>query len=434
MKTEEAYNTFVGQIMEKLQLSTGFTMQSLGVRAGPRGYITGDNYSYFTLNDGRKIPINASPVIQFNLVDFGTEFKTQARKLIHYEKAAGMNSLLINDIPLMIEAVFMTSQGYNVEAATKMHSDMEKRGLGLYVLGDADPHGMSIQLMYGRASKSNAYMPESFYPKKATLLGLFPRIALELDLPPEHITDIHMRVVPNLKKLMEETNPDMLPDAEVIETQRKQWEWQSLNGLDPTAPALYMIEALYAKNDEIKFVPNPETVKEVIKTTITNDVEEFVNKTIEDYAQDWLIDNLKERLVTQLKTDLEGDIAQFKQDAEQELEKLEQISPEDLREAIKLKLVNNPKQYWTNAARKLIDDMCEKQFKINANIVGSVDTQKSATAEVEVTILDPETPEKPLEKHDIVEAIEKRITKNYSLVDKLRQAIQNIMGRPNEEW
>jgi DNA topoisomerase VI subunit A len=433
LKTEEAYNTFVGAIMEKLQLATGYTMQSLGVRAGPRGYITGDDYSFFRLPDGKTIKLNANPVIQFNLVDEGVEFSTQARKLIHYEKAAGMNSITISDLPLMIEAIYMTSQGYAVEAATKLHRDMEKRGIPLYVLGDADPHGMSIQLMYGRASKSNAYMPDSFYPSTAVLLGLNPRIAKALSLPSEHVTDVHMRVVDNLKKLISETHPDMMGDAEIFEKLREQWEWQSLNGIDQYAPAIYLVESLYAKNNEIKYVPDPETSKATMEQTINQSLDDFVNDTIESYARTWLMDNLKPELIEQLKEKLESKIREFKAQADQEMEHLRRMRPEDIREAIKLKLVKDPKQYWTDAIRKVIRDILTEKFEIDGNISGRV-TVTEALADVEVEIANPEVPEQPLTKKDIVESIERKITRNVSLVQRLRQAIQSIFGTPSEDW
>jgi DNA topoisomerase VI subunit A len=433
LKTEEAYNTFTGAIMEKLQLWTGYTMQSLGVRAGPRGFITGDQKTYFLLPSGQQIPVAASPVIKFNLVDEGVQLKTQARKLIHYEKSAGMDSLTINDMSTMIEALFMTSQGYCVEAATKMHADMEKRGLRLFVLGDADPHGISIQLMYCRASQSNAYMPDAFYPKKATLLGLFPRIARALNLPAEHVGDVHMRVVPNLKKLMQETRPEMLPDAEVFEKYREQWEWQSLNGIDQYAPAIYMIEALRARNDEIKYVPDSLTIKDVLKETIHQLVEEEVNDQIEKYARDWLMENLKEDFVTQLKTYLADQIRQFEADAERELGKLDGMNQDDLREAVKLKLVKNPKQYYTDAIRKVIADILSQRFIVNAEVSGEVEVDR-ASVDQNVTISNPEVPPQPLTKDDIVEAIESKITRKQPLIQRLRQAIETVLGQPSQNW
>lgn len=438
LDTIQAYDAFVGGIMEKLQLWTGYTMQSLGVRAGPRGFITGDDRSYFKLPSGLEIKVSASPALKFNLVDEDVEFHTQARKLIHYEKSAGMDALLVNDIPTMLEGVFMTSQGYSVEAATKLHADMEKRGLKLYVLGDADPHGMTIQFMYGRGSKSNAYMPDAFYPKNATLLGLFPRIATELGLPPEHVTPEHEKILPNLRKLAEETRPDMIGDVEIFEQLKNKWEWQALSAQDQYAPAIYMIEALRARGDEIKYVPKAEDVAATIEDTIKQDVDTFVDDQIDAFARSWLIENLKPQLVEQLREDLADDIQKFKDDAESELDALRLISrdnPEDLREAIKLKLVKNPKQYWTDGCRKVINDMLQEKFEITAEgITGDVSTEGSGKADVSVTINKPEVPEQPLTKDDIVGSIEKRVTGKQTLIQRIRSAVEKVIGVPNQRW
>jgi len=440
--TIEAYDTFVGSVMEKLQLAVGYTMQSLGIRAGPRGYITGDDRTIFQnvkLPTGNisDVPVSASPTIQFNLVDENVTLKTQARKLIHYEKAAGMNSLLVSDMPTMIEALVMTSQGYNVEAATKMHADMEKRGLGLYVLGDSDPHGMQIQLSYGKASKSNSYMPDVFYPKKAVLLGLFPTIAKTLNLPPEHVTDVHMRVVPNLEKIIHDTDPSMQVEAEVFKTERKQWEWQSLSNLDAYAPAVYLVEALRAKENEIKYVPEANNTKATIEHYIKTTVEEFVDEEIKSFARNWLMENIYPVLVEQLERDLEGDIADFKDMADRELEKLRQMKSDDLREAVKLKLVKNPKQYWTDGIRKVINDMLKQKFDIKATVDWNVDTQGSSQAEKHIEINDPEVPEQPLTKDDIVESIEKRLNdkKGFKpIIQRIRDALETRFGKPSQVW
>lgn len=433
LKTEEGYNTFVGKIMESLQLVTGYTMQSLGVRAGPRGYVTGED-SYFVLPDGKRIPVVANPVIQFNLVDTGVEFYTQTRKLIHYEKAAGMNSLLIEHLPTMIEATFMTSQGYAVEAATKMHRDMEKRGLKLYILGDADPHGMNIQLMYGRGSKSNAYMPDDFFPRNAVLLGLFPRIANELGLPAEHVTDIHMRVVPNVRKLAEETRPDMVGDVEIFENERKQFEWQSLNGLGDVAPAIYMVEALYARGDEIKYVPEENALKEAIIKQIEEDLSTYAEEKVEQFARKWLNENLLPDLIKQFKEKFfSNDLEEFHEMAEQAVEDLSHLPAGNFREAVKKKLVSYPRQYYSNAAGNLAEELINKKFTIDAKVEATIDV-KDANVESSVTTNQMDVPDTPLQKIDIVEAIEKRVTGKSLLIAKIRSAIQKILGVPDETW
>lgn len=434
LDTIQAYDCFVGKIMETVQLVTGYTMQSLGVRAGPRGYITGDDTSYFKLPSGLEIKISANPSLKFNLVDEGVEFHTHARKLIHYEKQAGMDALVVHDIPIMLESVFMTSAGYSVEAATKLHADMEKRGLPLWILGDADPHGLTMQCMYGRASKSNAYMPDSFYPKRCTLLGLFPRVAEELGLPAEKVTPEHQKILPNLRKLAEETRPEILGDVEIFEKKQRKWEWQALSAQDQYAPSIYLIESLYAKNDEIKFVPNAEKIKEQITNEIKDSIEQYIENQIDAYARKWLMENLKPKLVEQITDDLKGDIEAFNKEADEQLEVLKKMDPEDLREAIKLKLVNNPKQYWTNAIWKVIDDVLSKKFTVVADVKGDVDTEGTARADTQVTISQPEVPEQPLKKIDIITAIEKRVTGKNMLIQKIRSAVQKVVGIPNEKW
>ena len=267
----------------------------------------------------------------------------------------------------------------------------------------------------------------------AILLGLNPRIALALNLPSEHVTDVHMRIVPNLRQLIEQTRPEMLEDVEIFEKQRKQWEWQSLNGLDAYAPAIYLVESLYAKGDEIKYVPSSNIIKQKIEETIKELVTEFIKDEIEKHARNWLMDNLKPDLVQQLTSYLHSQIEAFTKKAEEELEKLNRMNENDLREAVKLKLVKNPKQYWTDALRKVITDILAQKFKITSDIDGTVEVQQ-VNAEQNVTISEPEVPPKPLEKIDIIEAVEKRITGKKTLIQKLRDAIQKVFGKPSEIW
>jgi hypothetical protein len=312
---------------------------------------------------------------------------------------------------------------------------MEKRGLQLYVLGDADPHGMTIQMMYGRASKSNAYMPDSFYPKKATLLGLFPRVAAELGLPPEDVSPEHQKILPNLRKLMQETRPEMVGDVEIFENDLHKWEWQALSALDQYAPAIYMVEGLRAREDEIKYVPTSANCAATIEKVIEDDLNQFVEDQIESFARSWLMENLKPKLVDQLHADLADEIQEFKDEADSQMDVLRNMNPDDLREAIKLKLVKNPKQYWSDGCRKVINDILAEKFDIiNDSIQGTIDTQGATTAETSVAISAPEVPDQPLTKDDIVEAIEKRVTGKQTLIHKIRDAIEKILGTPSQTW
>ena len=432
LKSEQAYNAFVGTVMEKVQLFTGVTMQSLGVRAGPRGYITGDG-SIKTPKRGL-IPLRAKPALDFDLVDVGVEVNTNARKVIHFEKSAGFEGLIAHDMPKMIEAIFSTSQGYLVESANKFLADCENRGMRLYCLHDADPHGIQMQLMYGMASKSNAYMPSEFYPREVTLLGLFPRVAKKLGLPAEDVGATHKRIAQNLLKLVKE-RPEMKVELNEILSTWKQWEFQALNGLGSSAPAIYMVEALRAVNDEIKYVPEARKIKEVIVKKIEDDVRSYIEEKIRDFAVDFLMSKILNEFEQNIKDYLRKDIDEMEEKAKIELQKLYEMSDDDLREAVKKKLVQRPTRYWTDAVRTVVNDILEQKFDlINEIIEYTIPTVKSLEVKKKIQIQKPDVPVKPLTKDDIVNAIEDRITKKMALRKKIRDAVESILGKPNSQW
>ena len=434
LKSKQAYGAFVGTVMEKVQLFTDVTMQSLGVRAGPRGFITGDGY--ITTPKRRTIPIRAQPALDFDLVDRGVTVSTNARKVIHFEKSAGFEGLIANDMPKMIESLFSTSQGYLVEAANKFLADCQKRGMNIYTLHDADPHGMQMQLMYGKASKSNAYMPTSFYPVSVTILGLFPRIARELGLPAEDVGETHKVITQNLLKLVRE-EPQLRAEIEEIINTWQQWEYQALNGLDPRAPAIYMVEALRASKDEIKYVPDAEKLKEVIETNINEAVDELVEEQLDDYATNWLLETFLEGFKEELRSHLSEDITEMKEKANEQLEKLREMDPEDLREAVKKKLVERPTRYWGDAAKLVIKDMLDQHFTIDENPVINYSGPEINTingTDFDVEISDPDIPEQPLTKDDIVDAIQNRVSGKTALRQRIREAVESVMGEPDQTW
>jgi len=437
LKDDKVYSAFVGPIMENVQLATQRTMQSFGVRASPRGYIMGDGNIY-TPSKG-KVPLTAMPALSFDLVDEGVRVDSQARKVIHFEKDAGFEGLAGRDNAMMIEAMYSTSQGYLVESANKFLADNQRRGLNVYVVHDADPHGLQMQLMYGMASKANCYMPSSFYPlpRSCILLGLFPRVGKGLGLPPEEVGEESRKIIPNLEKLCEE-HPEMLPELEIIDKENEQWEFQALNGLGSDAPAIYLVEALRVKGDEIKYVPDADSVKTAITDNITEDLKDYTDRKIEAFVDDWFQNGgLKDQLVEKIKEQLEPDITAWKEHARSEIEEMARVEPENFREAVKLELVKDPKRYWNSAAGSVIYDMVDKKFEIKADPVVDVKLE-NATVESAIDISEPEIPKEPLTKDDIVDSIEKRmvstIQKRKPLVDKMRGVMEKIFGEPDLEW
>jgi len=435
LNEDKVYNALTGTIMEDVQLATDRTMQSLGVWAAPRGYITGDGYIY-SERRGR-VPLTAMPAIQFDLCDEGVTVSSRARKIIHFEKDAGFEGIAGHDNAVMLETQYSTSQGYPVESANKYLADCQKRGLKVYVVHDADPHGIQMQLMYGMASKNNAYMPSNFYPlpQSVILLGLFPRVALGLDLPAEKVGETHKAIIPNLLKIVEE-NPMMKEEVQVIVEQSKQWEFQALNGLSPNAPPIYLVEALRVKGDEIKHVP--EDVKKTIMEDVKVDIESYVEDEINTFVEDWFRRNLRETMITRLKELLAAKMEHFKSMAEEEFAKVsEEVSTEEFREAVKLKLVKDPKQYWDDAARQIAREIVDEKFEIVAEPQVTL-TLETADAVEEITVAEPEIPEQPLNKDDIVASVEKKMVgraeQRDKLVAKIRETLEKIFGKPDLRW
>lgn len=435
LKEDKVYEAFTGSIMENIQIFTNRTMQSFGVRAAPRGYVTGDGYIR-TKRRGR-IQLTSMPTMAFDLVD-EAELETQARKIIHFEKDAGFEGIAGQENAIMLEAMYSTSQGYLVEAANKFLADCQKTGLNVYVVHDADPHGLQMQLMYGMASKSNAYMPSSFYPlpRSAVLLGLFPRVANELELPAEGVGETHRKIIPNLRKICEE-HPEMAPDVDIIDAKNEQWEFQALNGLSPYAPTVYLIESLRTKGDEIKYVPSD--CKTPITDAIKKQLDNYAERKVEDFVQSWFDkeNGLKAQIVARIKELLKPEIESFNQKKAEEIAEAESIDPEDYREAVKLELVDDPKRYWNQAAASVVYDMINRKFEIEATPVVDLKLEQ-AHVETEMEIEAPNVPEQPLTKNDIVASIEKRLVpraeKRDPLVKKIRNALEKIFGEPDLEW
>lgn len=434
LKSKEVYNAYTSSIMEKIQTATNLTMQSFGVRAGPRGYITGDGQIYIPRKK-INVRLNAMPALTFDLCDEGTEFYSNARKVIHFEKAAGFERLVSGDIVQMIEAMFSTSQGYLVEAANKLLADMERRGLRIYAVHDGDPHGLQMQLMYGLASKSNAYMPTAFYPQKVNILGFYPRVGKALNLPAEEVGEEHKRIIPNLEKIIEE-HPAFKPDLDIIK-EGSQWEFQALNAIDEVAAQIYLVEALRVKGDEIKYVPSAEKIKEEMLENIREIFSGFIDRKIEQFVDNWFSAKLRSRLITRLKELLAEDISEWNEKASQEYEKLEDMDAEDLREAIKLGLCRDPTKYWDNVFSSVRNSMVHTSFDILAEPEIEV-VLKEAKVDKEVEVDAPELPDKPLTKDNIVESIEKRIIgraeKRGKIVGRIRAALELLFGKPEQRW
>lgn len=437
LKDEKVYDQFTGPVMENIQLLAGAPMQSLGIRAGPRGFIFAQDGSAYVPRKGITYNLDGSPVLYFDLADDGTRFQSKTRKVIHFEKAAGFERLTSGDISTMIETVFSTSQGQLSEAANKFLAQREKEGRQIYSVHDADAYGVQMGLLYGLASKNNAYMPSSFYAKSVLPLGLFPSIAQKMDLPPEDAAQRAMDLAKtNLTDMVKE-KPDFRQDLDVLLKTGEQWEFQALNGVHEMASQVYLVEALRAREDEIKYVPPAAEIKKTILDAIKEEVNSFVNDQIRKYVENWFSETLGPELVKKLTVALESDVDEFIATMAKELPKLDKMDAEDLREAVKLKLVKQPAQYADRALRQVVSDVLSETFDIKAEIKADVKVAE-ASAEKELVINEPEIPDKPLTKDDISASIEKKMIRSdkarEEVVQRIRQAVETRFGKPDQTW
>ena len=427
------YDEFIGPYTKRIELVSKLPIQCFGVEAGHRGMLAGEGDLY--LEDGTRVPLAAKPTLRFELARAGVTYKGNARKNIYYEKEAGFASLVSGDIAQMIEAVFSTSQGYLADAAEKFLRDSEERGMKVYCLHDGDVHGIQMQMMYGLASKNSCYMPSRFYPQNVTYLGLVPRVANALSLPPEKVSDNDRAIIPNLRNLLQERG-EFLEDVDIIDSGKK-WEYQSLNALNERACQVYLVESLRARGDEIKYVPPASQLKEAIRTTITDDVGNFTERQISQYADDLYFNNIKPELVKQLKNKLESDVAEFETMMKAELPKLDSVPDKDIREAVKVKLVENPKSFWHSGQEKVAREMIKQDFNIVSHVDWAVNVLESS-AEKNLTITEPKTPDRLLTKNDIADAIQKRILPRQDARNKtvkpIRLALEEVFGKPDLEW
>lgn len=435
LKDKRMYSIYIDQIMEKIQLAANRTMQSFGIWPSIRGFIKGDG-DICTRKRGR-IPLKTIPSLWFDLAEEGAKLESNARKIIHYEKAAGFERLTHGDISKYIEAIFSTSQGYLTDAASKFLRMMEERDLQIYTMHDADAHGLQMQLMYEISSKNSAYMPSEFYPKNTVNIGLFPRVAKSLGLPAEYVDEKFTAIFDNMRKLFDQRMDKGLDeDLSIIMEDREQWEIQALNRFGESAPQIYVVEALRASNDEIKHVPLANEIKDTIENTVGQEldvVDDAIEKAIADATR-----GLLDLLHQQVRQRLAPQIGNFSRQADAAKIEIGAMSAADLREAVKAKLVANPEQYWHQAAGKVTHDILRNaDFEVKLKVNGKLLIAELGASSA-VTVQNPKVPDTPLTRTNITDGIERKIIprkiERRRVVSAMRTALEQALGAPDEAW
>lgn len=430
--SDKFYDQLTGDGMEKVQLATMLTMQSLGVWAAPRGYIAGDG-RVFSSRRGN-IPLTAQPTLQFDLAD-NARLDSNAHKVIHFEKDAGFANLVAGDMSKYIETVWSTSQGQLSESANKFLRQAEDWGLQIYCVHDSDVFGLMMQLLYGIASKSNCFMPSEFYAQNVKSLGFFPSIANLLKLPPEKITsENEIRLFHNLDQMAEE-HPELKPEIAILQKRKEKWEFQALNAIHEKAPQIYLVEGLRAKNDEIKHVPEKDTVKQAVIHEVNSGLNMLVSDAI-DSATNKALEDIRQEVEQNIRSALANKITEFEAEMADTIKQLESTPANNFREGIKAELVEDPAIYWNQAVRRLAAKTVKAHFNAEANVIAAVEVN-NVNADSNITLDTPATRQE-LTKNDIVASIESKILRRQADRDKvvkpIRGAFEKVFGKPSQEW
>lgn len=439
---QEFYDHLIGWVMEKTQLMTGHTMQSLGIWPGNRGYIAGDGTISTRIRG--KAPLNSKPMMGFDMVDVGVEIETNATKIIHFEKEAGLDQITSNNFPKYIEAIFSTTQGQPTEAGLKFLRMAEDRGMALYAIHDGDPAGMQMHLQYGMSSKNSCYMPDEFYPKLVRPLGFYPSVGESLGLPPESIKDSEDGIFNNIISLANE-KMKMFPqlrrygfgkEVNVLTQQRKKWEFQALNAIHETAPKIYILEALRVHNDIIKYVPPADDIKEAVIDVAHQHALAEVEAEIDRHADRLYEAYLKPQLVAELTKRLAPNITAFDAQVVSAMKNLEDTPSENFREEIKYRLLQNPAFYAIDVLKKLAKEILPVRFSARGSAIFSFNIT-ALTAEVGVSTRAPQARD-PITRTALVNFIEGLILKvpadRKRITQRIRQALEQRFGAPSETW
>lgn len=439
---DQFYEHLVMWIMEKAQLMTGMTMQSMGIWAAPRGYVTGDG-TIQTRTRGRA-PLNAKPALGFDMADTGMILSTHAKKVIHFEKDAGLDALTSGNFPRFIEAVFSTSQGQLTEAANKFLRECENRGMDLYSVHDGDPSGIQMQLLYGMATKNNCYMPSEFYPTLVRPLGFYPSIGEALGLPPEDVTEKEDKIFDNLLDLLEGKQKNfpelrrfgLANEVEVIVRDRQKWEFQALNAIHEQAPKIYLLEGLRVHEDPIKYVPEASSIKERVVSDARTLASEAADRAVEGLARE-LVEGTVPALVETLRGGLAEELLKFRQQVEAALAALAEIPDDAFREYVKRQLIAKPEKYAPQVIASMAQSFVDVVFHPKAELSFSFEIE-GLQVRTKVDIAAPRTDYTPVGKTMLVDAIEAEILSNKRTRDRvvglIRGALEERFGEPDEQW
>ncbi|KAL3281821.1 hypothetical protein HHI36_005021 [Cryptolaemus montrouzieri] len=158
-----------------------------------------------------KITMSTNEVINCNIpgtlipqeVDDIVELEASAYFILVVEKESIFFKLLDENLPHRLTKPFImiTGKGFpDLNTQLFLRKLWIVMSIPVFILTDADPHGVNIMIAYRFGSLANAHISDQLAVPKAKWLGVFPSEILKLNAEKQSLTENERRVVKNILK------------------------------------------------------------------------------------------------------------------------------------------------------------------------------------------------------------------------------------------
>ncbi|KAK9872243.1 hypothetical protein WA026_017044 [Henosepilachna vigintioctopunctata] len=138
-----------------------------------------------------------------NDIDDFVELISSAYFILVVEKESIYYKLLEEDLPnrLVKSFIMITGKGFpDLNTQIFLRKLWMVMSLPIFILTDADPHGVNIMITYRFGSLANAHISDQLSVPKAKWLGIFPSEITKFDAEKQPLTDYEKCVIKNILK------------------------------------------------------------------------------------------------------------------------------------------------------------------------------------------------------------------------------------------
>lgn len=416
---DEAYNKLIQTIIPRLEGRTEVSRESLGLVAGARGFIGG--IGTFNTPSRGVVDCKAKPTINYELVEPNSSFSPGiSNKLFIIEDESTASKLVKHDFPKMLEFTIMTSQGYLVRAARRFASICEGHDMRVFSLNDADTDGFTMAVQLLTLTKDSSYLGDGYRTFNNKIMGVLPRVAIELGLPSESVKNISTldnlyNLIKGTGLLIEEFNEGLVKD--------RQWEIQAFSALHNRAIHAYIIECMRVGGVPAKYVPDAEEVKRTVDNSIRSmyNTESMIRNELE-YAIKSKMPKIRLQIKEMLSEKLTGmtDIVTGDFD---DLSYLDNLNSDEYYNSVMKKLYQHPDLTWKRTLGGLINEIISAEMNIEFDVEVDIKlTNVKITGHRKISQL-----EESDDKYDLYESIERKLNIPQDVCKKIREALEKYL-------